>query len=61
MPSNTQLALTGLAVVATGFVGYAAWFDYKRRNDPVFRKNLSKYNSWIALLSSGCPNRGIDS
>lgn len=42
MPSNTQLALTGLAVVATGFVGYAAWFDYKRRNDPVFRKNLSE-------------------
>lgn len=42
MPSNTQIAVTGLAVVATGLVGYAAWFDYKRRNDAVFRKNLSK-------------------
>jgi hypothetical protein len=42
MPSNSQLVFTGLAVVATGVVGYAAWFDYKRRNDPVFRKNLSE-------------------
>ncbi|KAJ9117558.1 hypothetical protein QFC22_004408 [Naganishia vaughanmartiniae] len=42
MPSNSQIALTGLAVVATGVVGYAAWFDYKRRNDPVFRKNLKR-------------------
>ncbi|GHJ85030.1 hypothetical protein NliqN6_1432 [Naganishia liquefaciens] len=42
MPSNTQIAVTGLAVVATGLVGYAAWFDYKRRNDAVFRKNLKK-------------------
>ncbi|KAI5453011.1 mitochondrial import receptor subunit tom20 [Naganishia albida] len=47
MPSNTQLALTGLAVVATGFVGYAAWFDYKRRNDPVFRKNLKREHKKI--------------
>ena len=45
MPSNTQIAVTGLAVVATGLVGYAAWFDYKRRNDAVFRKNLSEYMS----------------
>ncbi|KAJ9119407.1 hypothetical protein QFC24_005640 [Naganishia onofrii] len=42
MPSNSQLVFTGLAVVATGVVGYAAWFDYKRRNDPVFRKNLKR-------------------
>jgi hypothetical protein len=52
MPSNTQLALTGLAVVATGFVGYAAWFDYKRRNDPVFRKNLSECMPDIVVDSS---------
>jgi hypothetical protein len=47
MPSNSQLIATGLAVVATGFVGYAAWFDYKRRNDAVFRKNLSECLWWI--------------
>jgi import receptor subunit TOM20 len=53
MPSNTQIALTGLAVVATGFVGYAAWFDYKRRNDPVFRKNLSECISRTVLAALG--------
>ncbi|GAA5825311.1 hypothetical protein JCM11251_006932 [Rhodosporidiobolus azoricus] len=31
-------AVVGVAAVAT--VGYAAYFDYKRRNDPVFRKKL---------------------
>lgn len=61
MPSNTQIALTGLAVVATGFVGYAAWFDYKRRNDPVFRKNLSEYISEIVVVASGIRKRELDS
>ncbi|GAA6030206.1 hypothetical protein JCM8097_008987 [Rhodosporidiobolus ruineniae] len=32
------LATTGVLAVAT--VGYAAYFDYRRRNDPVFRKKL---------------------
>ncbi|GAA5886686.1 hypothetical protein JCM6882_005856 [Rhodosporidiobolus microsporus] len=31
-------AVAGVAALAT--VGYAAYFDYKRRNDPVFRKKL---------------------
>lgn len=35
----TVAALTGLAVAA---VGYIAYFDYKRRNDATFRKNLQK-------------------
>lgn len=30
------------AVAAAGVVGYAVWFDYKRRNDPEFRKKLSE-------------------
>lgn len=41
--SNTKIALISTAtVVVTAFTSYALYFDYKRRNDPVFRKSLSK-------------------
>ncbi|KAF9266257.1 MAS20-domain-containing protein [Marasmius fiardii PR-910] len=43
MPSQTTSILTiaGITLI-TGFVAYAAYFDYKRRNDAGFRKNLKK-------------------
>jgi import receptor subunit TOM20 len=41
MHASSVLTLTG-ATLVTGFVGYALYFDYKRRNDPVFRSQLKK-------------------
>ncbi|KAG7097394.1 hypothetical protein E1B28_004744 [Marasmius oreades] len=43
MPSQTTslLTITGISLI-TGFVAYAAYFDYKRRNDAGFRKDLRK-------------------
>lgn len=49
--SPAKIALTATGVVATAFVAYAAYFDYKRRNDPVFRKKLSKSSRALAALS----------
>ncbi|KAM7217065.1 Mitochondrial outer membrane translocase complex, subunit Tom20 domain containing protein [Rhypophila decipiens] len=40
-PSTTTIATT-VAVIAGGFVAYAAYFDYKRRNDPEFRRDLRR-------------------
>ncbi len=43
MPTRNQLIATSVALgLVGGFVGYAAWFDYKRRNDEGFRKQLSE-------------------
>lgn len=37
------LILGGIATTAAvGLVGYAAWFDYERRNNPEFRRKLLK-------------------
>jgi hypothetical protein len=32
------------ATSALGLFGYAAYFDYRRRNDPEFRRQLSTNN-----------------
>ncbi|GAA5937674.1 TOM complex receptor protein TOM20 [Sporobolomyces koalae] len=37
-----KIALTATGVIAAATVGYAVYFDYRRRNDAVFRKNLLK-------------------
>lgn len=37
---NKPLAF--ISVAAAGFLAYAAYFDYTRRNDPNFRKSLKK-------------------
>ncbi|WWD19313.1 hypothetical protein CI109_103771 [Kwoniella shandongensis] len=44
MSSSPALRIAGAtaAVVATGFLGYAVYFDYMRRNSPEFRKSLKK-------------------
>ena len=36
-----KFAILG-AITAAGLLGYAVYFDYRRRNDPAFRKQLSK-------------------
>jgi import receptor subunit TOM20 len=38
--SATQIALLTAATAVTGLVGYAVYFDYMRRNNPEFRKNI---------------------
>ncbi|KAI0609642.1 Mitochondrial import receptor subunit tom-20 [Pyrenophora tritici-repentis] len=45
--SNSSLKPSTIAVISagtivTGLLAYAAYFDYKRRNDPGFRKQLKK-------------------
>ncbi|GAA5881209.1 hypothetical protein JCM16303_004843 [Sporobolomyces ruberrimus] len=37
-----KIALTATGVIAAATVGYAVYFDYRRRNDAVFRKNIQK-------------------
>lgn len=45
-PQTAALYTVG-ALTAFG-LGYAVYFDYKRRNDPNFRKNLSNvFRSWL--------------
>lgn len=41
MKSQTTTVLTVSAAVAALGLGYLVYFDYKRRSDPNFRKNLS--------------------
>lgn len=39
MKTSTAVTVAG-ATVATGVLAYAIYFDYKRRNDTTFRKQL---------------------
>ena len=39
MKSSTAVTVAGVTV-ATGVLAYAIYFDYKRRNDTTFRKQL---------------------
>jgi import receptor subunit TOM20 len=41
---SKALAVVGAtaAIAASALVGYAVYFDYKRRHDPEFRRTLSK-------------------
>ncbi|KAG8890492.1 hypothetical protein FRB98_007839 [Tulasnella sp. 332] len=42
-PISARSAITmGAISVVSGLIAYAAYFDYKRRNDPSFRKKLRK-------------------
>lgn len=46
--STTILAIASLTVVG-GFLAYAVYFDYKRRNDVLFRKQLRKSFLFLRL------------
>ena len=43
MPTKKQVVVGTVSALAVGSIAYAVYFDYKRRNDPEFRKQLSKY------------------
>jgi len=38
-----------ISTIALSGVAYVAWWDYKRRNDPLFRKKIRKSCSYSAL------------
>lgn len=44
MKTSTAVTVAGVTV-ATGVLAYAAYFDYKRRNDTAFRKKLREFLS----------------
>ncbi|BGP56877.1 hypothetical protein JCM8202_002935 [Rhodotorula sphaerocarpa] len=54
-PSNlsTALKVTGAVVgaVAVATIGYAAVFDYRRRNDPIFRRRLAKEHKKVEKIA----------
>lgn len=52
--NNSTIALITTGSIVTAGLGYILYFDYKRRNDPTFRKQLSKVNH--AFLSKSSNN-----
>jgi len=42
MPTTKQVVVGTVSALAVGTLLYAVYFDYKRRNDPQFRKKLKK-------------------
>ncbi|KAL8287309.1 hypothetical protein RQP46_003761 [Phenoliferia psychrophenolica] len=47
-----RIAAVTAGVAALGVVSYALYFDYRRRHDPVFRKNLNKQKKHIEKVAS---------
>ncbi|KAF2861043.1 protein import receptor MAS20 [Piedraia hortae CBS 480.64] len=46
--SVSTILLSAGAAIAVGGIAYAAYFDYKRRNDPAFRKHLKRQHQKVA-------------
>ncbi|WRT68678.1 uncharacterized protein IL334_005657 [Kwoniella shivajii] len=46
-----RIAGATAAVALTGFLGYAVYFDYMRRNSPEFRKGLKKQHKKLAVAA----------
>jgi import receptor subunit TOM20 len=45
--STTTVILATAGTLAAGAIAYAAYFDYRRRSDPEFRKNLKKQHKKV--------------
>jgi mitochondrial import receptor subunit TOM20 len=45
--SYTTIALASAGVLASGALAYAIYFDYRRRNDAEFRRNLKKQHKKV--------------
>ncbi|OQO09477.1 hypothetical protein B0A48_04877 [Cryoendolithus antarcticus] len=50
--STTTIALASVATISLGFVGYALYFDHRRRTDASFRANLKKQHRAASKLAS---------
>jgi len=42
MVQTSTIVAATVGTLATGFLAYAVYFDHRRRNDPLFRKQLKK-------------------
>ncbi|KAG1459345.1 hypothetical protein G6F56_006182 [Rhizopus delemar] len=49
--NNSTIALITTGSIVTAGLGYILYFDYKRRNDPTFRKQLKKERKQAAKAS----------
>jgi len=47
-PSTTTIVLATVGTLATAGLAYAAYFDYRRRSDPDFRRKLKKAQKQIS-------------
>ncbi|KAK4704755.1 hypothetical protein P7C70_g1452, partial [Phenoliferia sp. Uapishka_3] len=56
--SSVRIAAAASGAIALGAVSYALYFDYRRRNDPVFRKNLHKEKKKVAKVSQQQAEQG---
>ncbi|PGH14525.1 hypothetical protein AJ79_03018 [Helicocarpus griseus UAMH5409] len=45
---TTTIVAASAGTILTGFLAYAIYFDYKRRADPEFRRNLKRDNRRLA-------------
>ena len=46
--STTTIALAAVGTIATAGLAYAVYFDYRRRSDPGFRKQLKKQRKQVS-------------
>ncbi|GAB7361754.1 hypothetical protein MBLNU230_g1800t1 [Neophaeotheca triangularis] len=46
--STSTIVLAAGGTIAAGFLGYAVYFDYRRRSDPEFRKGLKKQHKKVS-------------
>lgn len=51
MVQTSTIVAASVGTVATGLIAYAVYFDYKRRNDPNFRKELKKQSKRQARVA----------
>lgn len=51
MVQTSTIVAATVGTVTTGLIAYAVYFDYKRRNDPNFRKELKKQSKRQARVA----------
>jgi import receptor subunit TOM20 len=51
MEINRTTVLAGVTTVAVGVVAYAAYFDYRRRHDPNFRKAIRREQKRVSTMA----------
>jgi len=47
-PSTTTIVLATVGTIASAGIAYAAYFDYRRRSDPEFRRKLKKQQKQVS-------------
>lgn len=57
-PSATAITLATVGVITTGILGYALYFDHRRRTDPNFRKALKRESKRTAKAVKAAEQEG---